>query len=67
MVRHIGGSAPDVVVVGCQPERIDDGIGLSPAVEAAVGEAAAVVLELISEQEPARVPRNSRTDRRTRS
>ncbi|WP_406208369.1 hydrogenase maturation protease [Kitasatospora sp. NBC_01560] len=42
------GSAPDrVLVVGCEPESLEEGIGLSAPVEAAVDEAVGVILRLV--------------------
>ncbi|MEV4537547.1 hydrogenase maturation protease [Asanoa sp. NPDC049518] len=42
-VRRLGGTLPPTYVVGCRPANLDEGIGLSPAVAAAVPEAAAAV------------------------
>ncbi|MCM2577676.1 hydrogenase maturation protease [Streptomyces meridianus] len=43
-----GGSRPEqVFVVGCEPACLDEGIGLSEPVEAAVDEAVGVVLEIL--------------------
>ncbi|MBH0119219.1 hydrogenase maturation protease [Rhodococcus sp. HM1] len=39
----LGGSRPRTIVVGCQAQCVDEGIGLSPAVAAAVEPAAAAV------------------------
>ena len=36
LVAHLGGAVERVVVVGCEPESLDDGIGLSPPVACAV-------------------------------
>ena len=36
MLAGLGGSVDRVVVVGCEPATLDEGIGLSPAVAAAV-------------------------------
>jgi hydrogenase maturation protease len=47
-VRRLGGSVPRIVVVGCEPETIEEGIGLSEAVSAAVQEAAGTVMSLVS-------------------
>ena len=45
-----------VVVIGCQPARVDDlGQGLSPAVEATVGRAAAAVRATLEEWRSAHV------------
>jgi hydrogenase maturation protease len=49
LLQRIGGGAPEVLVVGCQPGRLDEHMGLSPAVAAAVEEAARVVLGLVSD------------------
>jgi hydrogenase maturation protease len=43
-----GGTPPRrIVVVGCEPSDVEEGIGLSPAVEAAVPEAVRLVLGLL--------------------
>jgi hydrogenase maturation protease len=44
----LGGSPPPVTIVGCEPAAIDEGIGLSPPVAAAVEQAAALVRRLLS-------------------
>jgi hydrogenase maturation protease len=41
-----GGGSPPTYLVGCQPASLDEGIGLSPAVAAAVPVAASKVLQL---------------------
>jgi hydrogenase maturation protease len=38
-----------ILVVGCEPATLDDGIGLSPPVQAAVSEAARLVRSLVAE------------------
>ena len=46
----IGGSKPSrVLIVGCEPACLDEGIGLSPPVAAAVEQAAELVLQLVGE------------------
>lgn len=45
-VSNLGDSMPRTVVVGCQPLCLDDGIGLSSEVQAAVPAAAAKAIEL---------------------
>jgi hydrogenase maturation protease len=50
MVAEMGGSVGRVVVVGCQPARLDEGIGLSAPVAAAVDTAVRTVEELIAER-----------------
>lgn len=47
---QLGGKLPPTYVLGCQPADVGDGIGLSPAVAAAVGRAAALVHDLLAEQ-----------------
>ena len=49
-VAALGDSMPRTLIVGCQPERLDDGIGLSEVVEAAVPIAALKALELASRE-----------------
>ncbi len=44
----LGADAGKVLLVGCEPVSVDYGIGLSPAVTAAVGEAVRVVKGLIA-------------------
>ena len=49
---------PRILVVGVQPETLDDGIGLSPAVAAAVEPAADLVVDVVTrELDPALVRR----------
>ncbi len=43
----LGADAGKVLLVGCEPASVDYGIGLSPPVTAAVGEAVRVVKDLI--------------------
>ncbi len=50
MVAELGGSIGRVLVVGCQPADLDDGIGLTPAVAAAVDPAVRMVEDLIAER-----------------
>ena len=45
----LGAQAGRILVVGCEPARLDPGIGLSAPVEAAVGEAVALVTRLATE------------------
>ena len=58
LVRAFGGTLERVVVVGCEPETTEVGMGLSAAVQGAVDEAAAVATGLAraalerSEEEP---------------
>jgi hydrogenase maturation protease len=48
-LRSMGGSLPATYVVGCVPADLSEGIGLSPAVAAAVSEAAAAVGSLLGQ------------------
>ena len=47
-VQRLGGTLPPTYVVGCTPASVDEGIGLSAAVEAAVPRAMATVCTLLS-------------------
>jgi hydrogenase maturation protease len=49
-VRSMGGAVPRVLVVGCEPARVDEGLGLSEAVAAAVGPAVARVRAIVDEE-----------------
>ncbi|MEU9605545.1 hydrogenase maturation protease [Streptomyces sp. NPDC048057] len=52
-----GGTAPErVVVVGCEPASLAEGIGLSPPVASAVPEAARLVLSVLAEGPPSNAP-----------
>ena len=46
-LAHLGGRVGRVLVVGCQPESIDERLGLSPPVAAAVEVAADEVIKLL--------------------
>ncbi len=46
LLRLLGGDAGRVLVLGCEPACVDGGLGLSPAVEAAVPAAVRAVTEL---------------------
>ena len=49
MLDTLGGDRPGrILIVGCEPASVDEGMGLSEAVAAVVDEAAAVVLELVT-------------------
>lgn len=50
LVPRLGGTVGPVVVVGCEPAGIDAGIGLSPAVQDAVGTAVQMVIDLVTGQ-----------------
>jgi hydrogenase maturation protease len=46
---RLGGSVGWIRVVGCQPGRLDEGIGLSPPVAAAVPKAVELCLQLVAD------------------
>ena len=48
-LARLGGSVERTYVVGCQPADFGEGIGLSPAVAAAVPEAAELCLQLVAD------------------
>ncbi|MEQ1785794.1 MAG: hydrogenase maturation protease [Acidimicrobiales bacterium] len=50
MVADLGGQVGRVLVVGCRPADLAEGIGLSPVVEAAVEPAVRMVEDLIAER-----------------
>ncbi len=47
LVRALGGRRSRVVFVGCEPERVEEGMGLSPTVASAVDEALALLRPMI--------------------
>jgi len=49
MLANMGGNVPYVVIVGCEPLVIEEGIGLSEPVAAAVGPAIATVHEVLND------------------
>jgi len=49
-VQALGGSVGRVLVVGCEPETTEEGIGLSEPVSLAVNEAVRVVRELVADE-----------------
>jgi hydrogenase maturation protease len=51
MVAEMGGEIGRLLLVGCEPADVGDGIGLSPPVAAAVDEAARMVEELVRTKE----------------
>jgi hydrogenase maturation protease len=48
-LRALGGSPPYTVVIGCETASVEEGIGLSDAVAAAVPEAALVVNRVVAD------------------
>ncbi|HWI04689.1 MAG TPA: hydrogenase maturation protease [Acidimicrobiales bacterium] len=61
LLAGLGGSVGRMLVVGCQPSNLEERIGLSPAVEAAVEEAITVVEELVQEQLSTYIGKEHRT------
>ena len=49
-VRNLGVDPPRTLIVGCQPENLDEGIGLSDAVATAIEPAKQAVLDLIERE-----------------
>jgi hydrogenase maturation protease len=47
LLKRLGGTLPPVIVVGCEPASLDDDMGLSGPVAAAVADAVDVVLRLV--------------------
>jgi hydrogenase maturation protease len=50
MLGDLGGQVGRILVVGCQPATVEEGIGLSEPVAAAVGEAVEMVLTLVYDE-----------------
>jgi hydrogenase maturation protease len=48
-LRRLGGSVERILIVGCQPADLQDGMELTPAVAAAVENAAELCVQLVSE------------------
>lgn len=48
-LARLGGSVERVYVIGCQPESLDEGMGLSRSVAAAVDEAVQLCCELVAD------------------
>ena len=48
-LEALGGSLPRTFVVGCQPADVDERIGLSPVVAAAVDQATRIVRDLVDD------------------
>jgi len=49
-LRALGGTMPRTILVGCEVADVDEGMGLSPAVENAVGEAAGTVAAVLARE-----------------
>jgi hydrogenase maturation protease len=55
LVGQLGGTRARVVVVGCEPATLEEGIGLSPPVAAAVPEAVRVIRRLLGDLESGKI------------
>ena len=51
LLRTLGGTPGRVLVVGCEPLRCEEEMGLSPPVEQAVGEAVTMILEVVAREQ----------------
>lgn len=49
-LSQLGGTLPPTYVVGCQPGDVGEGMGLTPAVEAAIPTAIGLVREVLAQQ-----------------
>jgi hydrogenase maturation protease len=47
-VETLGGTVPRTLLVGCEPETVEEGIGLSPRVAAALDVAASAVRDIVA-------------------
>ena len=47
-LARLGGSVGNILIVGCQPANVQEGMGLTPDVAAAVDDAAQLCCELVS-------------------
>ena len=56
LLRALGGSPGRLLVVGCEPAQLDEGIGLSDPVAAAVDEAIALILSVVRRTDPCASP-----------
>jgi hydrogenase maturation protease len=50
LLRSLGGTPGRVLIVGCEPLRCEEEMGLSPPVELAVGEAVKLILEVVGRE-----------------
>ncbi|APR80682.1 Hydrogenase maturation protease [Minicystis rosea] len=57
MVAAMGGTPPRMLLVGCEPASVDEGMGLSELVEPAVDEAVAIVRDLLTKSAAPCAPR----------
>ncbi|HZY08767.1 MAG TPA: hydrogenase maturation protease, partial [Ilumatobacteraceae bacterium] len=49
LLSGMGGNVPKVVVIGCQPQSIDEGIGLSEPVSAAMAPAVDALHQVLAD------------------
>jgi hydrogenase maturation protease len=49
-LRALGGVPPRTMIVGCEPASLDEGMGLSPAVQAAVDGAAGMIARQVHKE-----------------
>jgi hydrogenase maturation protease len=63
LLRTLGGTLRRAVVVGCRPAVLDEGIGLSPPVRAAVDPAVRLVAEVVPDLLLPEVPTHARRPR----
>jgi hydrogenase maturation protease len=54
LLRALGGELPRTRIVGCEPERLDEGMELSERVRAAIDPAITLVQQILDEQRPVR-------------
>lgn len=62
LLAMLDGDAGRVLVVGCEPERIEHGMGLSPAVTGSIDEAVRLVTELAWGAAPTELTTPQRTE-----
>jgi hydrogenase maturation protease len=48
-LARLGGSVDRIVIVGCQPGELDEGMGLSPAVQTAITAAVDLCVEVVAD------------------
>jgi hydrogenase maturation protease len=49
LLEMLGGEAPPILIVGCEPATVDEGLGLSPAVANAVEAALSLVRRVVQD------------------
>ncbi len=60
LLGQLGGTRARVVVVGCEPATLEEGIGLSPPVAAAVPEAVRVIRRLLGDLDSGKISEQGR-------